>query len=400
MGAGSVLALIRDGEAVTRADLARRTGLARSTVAQRVDSLLARELVYEAGGTASTGGRPPTTLAFNRLAGVVAVADLGATHSRLAVTDLAGEPLAEFASDTDIATGPERVLGWVQEHFESLLVRVGRTADDVRGIGIGVPGPVAFGTGQPVNPPIMPGWDRFSIPGWFSSRYDAPVLVDNDVNIMALGEHWSTWRDVQHLLFVKVGTGIGCGIVADRIIHRGAQGAAGDIGHVRVSGNDEVVCRCGNVGCLEAVAGGRALAQRLSAAGVEARNSRDVVRLVRAGEPLAMREIREAGRSLGQVLAGSVNFFNPSVIVIGGDLAEAHEQLLAGVREVIFERSLPLATRDLRTVPSRLGDRAGVQGAAIMVVEHVLAPDAVDQALRAGAAASTRARPREPRSMT
>src|SRR5215203_3196249 len=388
MGAGAVLALIRDGEAVTRADLARRTGLARSTVAQRVDSLLARELVYEAGGTASTGGRPPTTLAFNRLAGVVAFADLGATHSRLAVTDLAGEPLAEFASDTDIATGPERVLGWVQEHFESLLVRVGRTADDVRGIGIGVPGPVAFGTGQPVNPPIMPGWDGFSIPRWFSTRYDAPVLVDNDVNIMALGEHWAAWRDVEHLLYVKVGTGIGCGIVAGRLIHRGAQGEAGDIGHIRVPGNEDMLCRCGNVGCLEAVAGGRALAQRLTAAGVPAASSRDVVRLVRAGDPQATRMIREAGRSLGQVLAGSVNFFNPSVIIIGGDLGETHEQLLAGVREVIFERSLPLATRDLRTVPSALGDRAGVIGASIMVIEHVLAPDVVDRALQSGATAA------------
>ena len=388
LGAGSVLRLIRDGEAVTRADLARRTGLARSTVAQRVDSLLAHELVYEAGGSSSTGGRPPTILAFNQLAGVVLAADLGATHSRLAVSDLAGAPLAEISLEMDIAAGPEPVLEVVAEHFEELLEQVGRKAGDVRGIGIGVPGPVAFATGQPVNPPIMPGWDGFSLPRWFSTRYEAPVLVDNDVNIMALGEHWSHWRDTDHLLFIKVGTGIGCGIVASRLIHRGAQGAAGDIGHIRVPGNEDVLCRCGNVGCLEAVAGGRALAQRLSDEGLEASNSRDVVRLVRAGEPLAARMVREAGRSLGRVLAGSVNFFNPAAIVIGGDLGEVHEQLLAGVREVIFERSLPLATRDLRTEPSRLGDRAGVVGAAIMVIEHVLAPDVVDRALQSGIAAA------------
>ena len=388
LGAGSVLRLIRDGEAVTRADLARRTGLARSTVAQRVDALLAHELVYEAGGSSSTGGRPPTILAFNQLAGVVLAADLGATHSRLAVSDLAGVPLAEVALELDIAAGPEAVLETVGEQFEALLAEIGRTAADVRGIGIGVPGPVAFATGQPVNPPIMPGWDGFSLPRWFSTRYDAPVLVDNDVNIMALGEHWSHWRDTDHLLFIKVGTGIGCGIVAGRLIHRGAQGAAGDIGHIRVPGNEDVLCRCGNVGCLEAVAGGRALAQRLQAEGLEASNSRDVVRLVRAGEPLAARMVREAGRSLGRVLAGSVNFFNPAAIVIGGDLGEVHEQLLAGVREVIFERSLPLATRDLRTEPSRLGDRAGIVGAAIMVIEHVLAPDVVDRALQSGIAAA------------
>ena len=141
LGAGSVLRLIRDGEAVTRADLARRTGLARSTVAQRVDALLAHELVYEAGGSASTGGRPPTILAFNQLAGVVLAADLGATHSRLAVSDLAGAPLAEVALELDIASGPEAVLAQVQERFAAMLGEVERTPEDVRGIGIGVPGP-------------------------------------------------------------------------------------------------------------------------------------------------------------------------------------------------------------------------------------------------------------------
>jgi predicted NBD/HSP70 family sugar kinase len=387
VGAGAVLRLIRDGEAVTRADLARRTGLARSTVAQRVDALLAHSLVYEAGGTASTGGRPPTVLAFNHRAGVVLVADLGATHSRLAVSDLAGTPLAEVAQDLDIALGPERVLDWVHEQFTGLLRKAGRKNGDVRGIGVGVPGPVAFSAGQPVNPPIMPGWDGFSIPSWFAEHYDAPVLVDNDVNIMALGEHWTYWRETEHLLYVKVGTGIGCGIVAGGHIHRGAQGAAGDIGHIRISGHDDVVCRCGNIGCLEAVAGGRALAQRLAAEGIEAANSRDVVQLVRAGDPVAIRMVREGGRALGEVLASCVNFFNPAVIVIGGDIGEVREQLLAGVREVTFRRSLPLATRDLRTVPSRLGDRSGIIGAAIMVIEHVLAPDAVDRAIASGTVA-------------
>ena len=386
MGAGSVLQLIRDREGMTRSDLARITGLARSTVAQRVDALLAHELVYEAGGTASTGGRPPTLLTFNQRAGVVLVADLGATHSRLAASDLAGAPLAEEAFDMDISAGPEKVLGMVDEHFTALLGELDRTPEDVRGIGIGVPGPVAFHKGQPVKPPIMPGWNGFPIPRWFSGRYDAPVLVDNDVNIMALGEHWANWRETEHLMFVKVGTGIGCGIVAGRAIHRGAQGAAGDIGHIRLAGHEDVVCHCGNLGCVEAVAGGGALARRLNEAGIEAHDSRDVVRLVRADDASAVRMVREAGRYLGEVLASCVNFFNPGVIVIGGDVGEAPE-LLAGVREVTIQRSLPLATGELAIVASRLGDRAGVVGAAIMVVEHVLAPDVVDRVVQEGAAA-------------
>jgi len=381
---GELLGLIRTGTAVTRADLARHTGLARSTVAQRVDALLGSGLVLEAGGTASTGGRPATALAFNHQSGVVLVADLGATHARVAVTDLAGAPLAEHAGDLDIALGPDDVLTWVSERFTELLKAAAKPVADVRGIGIGVPGPVEFDTGHPVNPPIMPGWDGFDIPAWFADRYGAPVLVDNDVNIMARGEHWVHWRDTSHLLLVKVGTGIGCGIVADGHIHRGARGAAGDIGHIRATA-DHVICRCGNIGCLEAIAGGQALAARLADDGADASNSRDVVRLVRDGDASAIRMVRDAGRTLGEVLAGTVNFFNPAVIVIGGDIAEAHAQLLAGVREGIFSRSLPLATRDLRIVPCRLGDRAGVTGAAITAIEHVLAPAAVDRTLQTAA---------------
>jgi predicted NBD/HSP70 family sugar kinase len=383
--AGALLHLIREEVAVTRADLARVTGLARSTVAQRVDTLLANGLVRDTGGSVSTGGRPPAVLAFNRDAGVVLVADLGATHARVAVSDLAGTPLAERAGDLDIALGPEEVLTWVDERFAELLAEIGKSPAEVRGIGVGVPGPVEFDSGRPVNPPIMPGWDDFPIPDWFAGRYAAPVLVDNDVNIMARGEHRMHWRDTEHLLLIKVGTGIGCGIVAEGHIHRGARGAAGDIGHIRATSSEDVICRCGNIGCLEAVAGGQALAERLAEQGADAAQSRDVVRLVRSGHAGAIRMVRDAGRTLGEVLAGTVNFFNPAVIVIGGDIAEAHAQLLAGVREGIFSRSLPLATRDLRIVHSRLGDRAGVIGAATMVIEHVLSPDAVDRSLEPAA---------------
>ena len=382
--AGAILRVIREAGTITRAELVRRTGLARSTVGQRVETLLRHALVYEAGGVDSTGGRPPASLAFNDGSGVVLCADLGATHARLAVSDLGGVPLAEEVEELEIADGPEAVLGVVHERFGALLAQVGRAQADVRGIGVGVPGPVAFDRGEPANPPIMPGWDGFSIPGWFAGRSDAPVLVDNDVNIMALGEHWTNWRDREHLLFIKVGTGIGCGIVARGRIHHGAKGAAGDIGHIRIVGED-LVCPCGNVGCLEAVSGGGALARRLSEQGVQARTSRDVARLVKDGNPLATQLVREAGRNLGEVLAGCVNFFNPEVIVIGGDVGQTSQQLLAGVREVVFQRSLPLATEELRVGPSALGDRAGIVGAANMAIEHVLAPAAIDRAIRAAA---------------
>jgi predicted NBD/HSP70 family sugar kinase len=180
------------------------------------------------------------------------------------------------------------------------------------------------------------------------------------------------------MIYIKIGTGIGCGIISDRRLHRGAQGAAGDVGHIRLASSD-VVCRCGNVGCVEAVAGGAAMAATLCAEGIEARGSRDVVALMRAGNTRAAQLIRQAGREVGGVMASIVNFFNPSVIVIGGDISEAGEHVLAGVREVIYSRSLPLATQHLSIRASELGDRAGVIGAAVMVVEHVLAPDTIDR---------------------
>ncbi|MFE1442788.1 ROK family protein [Streptomyces sp. NPDC058739] len=380
-GAGALLAILRNGQARTRTELMHLTGLARSTVTQRLDALLGHQWIVPTGDAISSGGRPAVSFTFNAGARVVLAADLGATHARLAVTDLATRVLAERGQDMAITQGPERVLEWLVTEFESLLAEAGHTLADVCGIGIGLPGPVEHSTGRPVNPPIMPGWDGFDVPGWLEPRLGAPVLVDNDVNIMALGEHWAVGPEVAHQLFVKVGTGIGCGIITEHRLHRGAQGAAGDIGHIQVTTAPDRACRCGNTGCLEAVAGGAALAEQLRAVGEDTADGRDVVALVRAGNPAAIQMIRQAGRNIGDVLASLVNFFNPGTIVIGGDLSDAGEHLLAGVRELIYSRSLPLATQHLTVRVRQLGDRAGVIGASVMVIEHVLSPTAVDRAV-------------------
>jgi predicted NBD/HSP70 family sugar kinase len=378
---GALLSILRDGQARTRAELVQLTGLARSTVSQRLDALLLQRWIVPAEDTISSGGRPSTAFAFNPLARIVLAADLGVTHAHLAITDLHGAILAEHAGDLAIDQGPEPCLGWLLENFTKLLAECGHGLADVCGLGVGLPGPVDHQSGRPVNPPLMPGWDGFPVTTWLGSRISAPVLVDNDVNIMALGEHTAAGPQAGHLLFAKVGTGIGCGIIVDDRLHRGARGAAGDIGHIGVPGSD-VVCRCGNIGCLEAVAGGGALAARLRGEGLQTADARDVVRLVRAGDTWSIRLVRQSGRELGLVLASIVNFFNPSQIVIGGDLADAGEHLIAGVREMIYGRSLPLATRRLDIRPSALGARAGVTGAAAMVVDHVLAPEAVDQSVQ------------------
>ena len=378
-GVGTLLQYLRDGVPRTRRQLADATGLGRSTVAQRVDALLASELVGAAGEATSSGGRPPTQFAFNPAARVVLAADVGATHVRLALTDLAATVLVTEVVDLDVGLGPEAVLGWIVEHGRALLARAGRQDGDLAGVGIGLPGPVEHATGRPTNPPIMPGWDGFDVPGFVSDALGVVVTVDNDVNVMALGEHSIGFRDVDHLMFVKVATGIGSGIISDGELRRGAQGAAGDLGHIQVPHDVDAVCRCGNVGCLEAVASGAAVATRLRTMGVDARSSREVVGLVRGGSVPATRLVREAGRTIGEVLASAVSLLNPSVIVIGGSLSQAGDPLLAGVREVVYRRSLPLATSRLQIVQASTGDRSGVVGAAVLVIDHVLAPAAVDR---------------------
>ncbi|WP_363321976.1 ROK family transcriptional regulator [uncultured Serinicoccus sp.] len=380
MRTSDVFELLRDGRPRTRAQLAEETGMARSTVAARVDVLLRMGLVAPVGGARSTGGRPPALIAMNPAARVVAGVDVGATHAVAALTDLGGTVLGERQAALDVADGPDVVLGWVTGAIGELLAETRRPAADLAAVGIGLPGPVQHSSGRPINPPIMPGWDRYDVPAHLQRTYPVPVLVDNDVNIMALGEQGTFLPDVADLIFVKVATGIGAGIISGSRLQRGAQGTAGDLGHVRVSSGDGVICRCGNEGCLEAIAAGPALAGALAAGGLAVDSTAGVVELVRAGDKAAVQEVRRAGRDIGEVLATMVNLMNPSVVVIGGRLAEAGEHLLAGIREIVYQRSLPLATEHLRIVASKAGAQAGVLGAATMAVEHALSPEAIEAA--------------------
>lgn len=385
-GVGDVLHVIRDHGPLTRADVALRTGLGRSTVALRLEALAARGLIRPAQERSSTGGRPASTFAFDPDAGVVLAIELASTQSHLALCDLAGEVRTAADIRIAIAEGPEAVLAEVERVGQELLAA---TASDRRGerplaVGIGVPGPVELATGRPVSPPIMPGWDGCDIAGRLEAAFDAPVLVDNGVNLMALAEHAAHWRDVDNLLFVKAGTGIGCAIVSDGRIFRGSQGAAGEIGHIAVRGHDDL-CVCGNVGCLEAVAGTVALVREANARGLAIDAPRELVELVKRHDPTAVALARESGRVVGEVLSGLVNALNPSVVVLGGELATA-EPFSAGLRELVYQRAAPLATQHLRIAASALGDRAGSRGAALTAIEHVLDPRTLDAAASAAAA--------------
>ncbi|KUM34463.1 ROK family transcriptional regulator [Arthrobacter sp. EpRS71] len=381
--AGDLFQLLRDGQARTRAELAVTTGLARSTVASRIDALITSGLVGPAGEASSSGGRPPSRFAFNPAARVVLAVDVGATHVIVAVTDLSGSILAERRLAQEVADGPEVVLGRVVSAGRELLTEAGREPGDLAGMGIGLPGPVEHDTGRPVKPPIMPGWDGFDVVTYVQRSLPVPVLVDNDVNIMALGERTAYWPDHDNFLFIKVATGIGAGIISSGELQRGANGTAGDLGHVRVPRGDDVLCRCGNHGCLEALASGPAVARQLQSQGLEASTGADVLRLVGEGNLQAIQALRQAGRDVGDVLATVVNLLNPSMIIIGGSVGEAGEHLVAGIREVVYRRSLPLATTHLRIGISMAGDRAAILGASQMVTQYVLSPAVIEATLQA-----------------
>jgi glucokinase-like ROK family protein len=388
----AILGEIRTAGSRSRSELVARTGLTRGIVAQRIGELLELGLVLEGEVGPSTGGRPPRRVSFRADAGHLLVADLGATSIDVAVTDLEGRILGHRDEPADVSAGPERCLSRIEELFDQLTEATRDLPGRLWGVGIGVPGPVEFRSGRPVSPPIMPGWDGYPVRERFADRYGAPVWVDNDVNILALGE-WRSGIALGHdnVVVVKIGTGIGAGIISNGRIHRGTQGAAGDVGHIQVVDAASIVCRCGNVGCLEALAGGAALARDGEAAAVSGRSERlrvaleqhgrvtaeDVARAASFGDPVAVNLLQAAGHRVGLMLASVVNFFNPSLIVVGGGVAQSGDQLLAAIRETVYRRSLPLATRDLVVQRSSLGALAGVVGASAMVLEQLFSRDSL-----------------------
>ncbi|MGW1027011.1 ROK family protein [Streptomyces sp. NPDC002577] len=390
--AGDLLHLVRSGRATTRGALQQVTGLSRATVGQRLDRLFRAGWLREgeAGPVDSPlGGRPSIRLEFDDAHAVVLAADLDTRHARVALLSLAGEVLAEHTGPLLVEEGPEAVLAELGGWFADLLKQTGTHGDRVCGIGLAVPGPVDSDTGRVVQPPIMPGWDGYDIRGRLRRAFaehaggpsDVPVLVDNDANLMAYGEQRAGYRDCSAFALVKVSTGIGAGVVVGGEIYRGIDGGAGDIGHIRVPEGADALCKCGSYGCLAAVASGRALAQRLTEAGVPAASGSDVRELLAAGHPEAVRLARDAGRRVGEVLATVVTLLNPGVLMIAGDLAGT--PFLTGVRELLYQRALPRSTARLDVVTSRLGERAGLIGAGALVVEYLYAPERVEQRLLA-----------------
>jgi glucokinase-like ROK family protein len=384
---GRLINLVRTGRAVTRPALEQETGLGRKVVTQRVQQAIDVGLLEDGDLAPSGGGRPSRLLRFRTEAGHVFAGVVGATEMTAAVATLDGTIVASLHEDWEAAKGPEATL----EVLDRLFVRLARkTRTEPWAFGIGVAGPVDFSTGRLVAPPIMPGWDGYSVRSWLRERYDAPVWVDNEVNLMALGEwHKGTPRDGRDLLYVFADEGVGAGLVSRGSVFRGDTGAAGDIGHMQVTDDPSVLCRCGRTGCLEAVTGGWGLVRRLTeradespvlAARLAERGqitAEDVGRAAREGDPLAAAEVERVTRLVGATVANLVNFVNPGTVVLGGGALRVGDVVFRVFEETVRRRTSPLAAQRLQIRPASLDFHEGVTGAAILAVEQLFGSSSV-----------------------
>lgn len=380
---------LRRHTVISRTDIARLTDWSRPKVTAVAGRMIERGFLVEVGEGDSQGGRRPRLLMLNGQLGYVVGVDVGATSIDLALADFNARVLSRENGPANVLDEPSLLLGEVKRRLLDMVRRQGLRPEQILGVGIGVPGPVDFARGVLVAPPLMPAWENFPIRDYFRDLFPgAFVSVDNDVNMMALGElRVGAGKGVENFIFVKIGTGIGAGVICHGMVHRGSTGSAGDIGHI-CADRSGPMCRCGNIGCLEMMAGGPAIAARaveaaqngssaILAKKLEANNgvlrAEDVGTAAREGDRSANEIIRSSGHMVGDVLAGLVNFFNPSLILIGGGVANIGNNLLSSIRQAVLRRSTALATRELSITYSPVGREAGVTGAIHLALDHVFA---------------------------
>lgn len=383
----ATVGLVRKKGPISRTAIAENLDISRGSVTAIAGNLVDIKVLSEVGHGKSAGGRRPRLLDVNAELGFIAGVDIGATSIDLALANFRGEIIDRRAESADVRDAPERVLDRVSDLIAEMLVDQEASEQDLVGLGIGVPGPVEFPSGLLIEPPLMPAWDSFPIKDYVRKRFpQVNPVVDNDVNIMAIGEARAGGGiGIENLLYIKIGTGIGCGVISKGEIYRGSDGTAGDVGHICVDYNGPA-CHCGNQGCLEAMAAGPAIAQRGQEAAQNGESkilakvmekkkgeltSEDVGKAAAVGDQAANRIIYESGRMIGGVLAGLVNFYNPRAIFIGGGVSNIGHNLLSTIRQETLRRATALSTRSLRIDYSELGPDAGVHGAIWLAIENV-----------------------------
>ncbi len=369
---------------ISRVELAHLMGLTRAAVSSIINDLQSSGLVREVGNH-SNGGRKRIVLEINPGLGCVVGVDMGATHVSLILADFSARQIQEMHMPLDIDLGPGVCLNQVDSYLREVVGSAGLSLRDIKAIGVGVPGPIVAEAGMVSGPPIMPGWDGFPIRDSLQERWGCPVTLNNDAELGALGEWaYGAGRGERDLAYIKVGVGIGAGLLLDGQIYRGITGSAGEIGHITIEENGPE-CQCGNKGCLEALAGGRAISKRAIQAvhkgqrtllseisPVQSITPQDVIVAARRGDLLSQQLMAEAGAHLGTAIASLVNLFNPSMVVIGGGVAQIGDLLLEPIRRTVQQRSLRVASRAVRITAALLGRRSSGMGAVVQALSLVL----------------------------
>jgi predicted NBD/HSP70 family sugar kinase/biotin operon repressor len=356
----------------SRADLSRHTGLSRSTVSTIIAGLQAEGMVVDRdpdGRPAAGGGRPPALIALDPAAGFAIGIDFGKRHLAVALADLSHQLLAEerreMADDYDADVGMEEAAQLV----EHVLEAAGADAGRLIGVGMGLPGPV-HRSGVVGSSAILPGWAGTHAAERMAERLSMEVWLGNDANLGALAEStWGAGRDAAGLVYLKLATGIGAGIVIGGRLFEGAGGTAGEIGHTSLDETGDI-CRCGSRGCLETYASGSAIAALLSRSLGETLTPDDMLARAVGGDPGCRRALADAGRHIGAAVADLCNLINPERIVVGGSMAVAGDVLLDPLREAVGLRAIPSAAEDVQIVPGELGGRAELLGAVALVLHE------------------------------
>jgi predicted NBD/HSP70 family sugar kinase len=361
----------------SRHTLIERTGFSKSKLNALVSNLLAEGWLEEGETHRTSSGRPASDVHLSTRFGYVIGIDLWATMVHICLSDANLRFVVTISEEVDVRGGPQTVMPIITKSIKKLLQQNYLEPSDIGRVGFGVPGPVDFEVGTMVHPILMAGWEGLSFQEYFTSSLGLKVVVDNDVNVMALGELWhhrtnaSASSRFENFVVVKLSAGIGAAIIAQGDIYRGTDGAAGDIAHICVDPNGQR-CVCGNVGCLELLAGAQAIVRAATEASSgslqHALTIQDVGAAALDGDNSANEIIHRAGSAIGQVLAATVNLLNPSRIFIGGEVAQISPLLLASIRQSVYSKSLPLSTRQLRIDYTRLGERSGLYGAAALAV--------------------------------
>jgi predicted NBD/HSP70 family sugar kinase/biotin operon repressor len=356
----------------SRAHLARHTGLSRSTVSTIVAGLQAEGMVVDRdpdGRSATGGGRPPALIALDPGAGFAIGIDFGKRHLAVALADLSHALLAEEWRDMGDDYDAEEGIAHAVELVELVLEASGADAGRVLGVGMGLPGPI-HRSGVVGSSAILPGWAGTHAAELMGERLAMEVWLGNDANLGALAEStWGAGRDACGLVYLKLATGIGAGIVIDGRLFEGAGGTAGEIGHTSLDETGDI-CRCGSRGCLETYASGSAIAALLSRSLGDTITLDDVLERAVGGDPGCRRALADAGRHIGAAVADLCNLINPERIVVGGSMAVAGDVLLDPLREAVELRAIPSAAEDVQIVPGELGGRAELLGAVALVLHE------------------------------